>query len=96
MVLSEGLLLVRARISLCRLGRLLRQHCYDECNDRVIYSLDALRDDFRRDLCSLVVPRLEAQSFHVPDAICRVGPVFLLSTMWDGESERFRSIAEQR
>jgi len=69
-VLPEGWLLVCLVISLRRLVGLLRQHRDDEFLNCVVSAIDVLHFDFRRYLRCSVIPGLEAQSLHIPDAIC--------------------------
>src|SRR5260370_6146385 len=85
MVVSQGHRMVRSGVSLCGLARVLRQHRHDECNDRLLCSLDVLHLDFRRDLRFATVSCLESQSFYLPGAIRSVGKVLHLRAMWDGQ-----------
>jgi hypothetical protein len=61
-----------------RLVSLLRQQRDDEFLNGVVYSADVFRVDIRYQVRSPLVPRLEAQSLHVSEAICGVGPLFHL------------------
>src|SRR5260370_34892546 len=85
MVVSQGRRMVGSSVCLCRLVGLLRQHRHDECDDRLVCSLDALRLDFRRDLRSATVSCLEAQSFYLQNAIRSMGQVVHLRAVWDGQ-----------
>ena len=88
MVVSKGRRMVRSGVSLRGLARVLRQHRHNEGDDCVVCSLEVLRLDFRRDVRSAAVSCLETQSFHLPDAIRSVGPVFHLPALRRCQSTR--------
>ncbi len=81
MVVSQGHRMVRSGVCLCRLVGLLRQYRHDQCNDRVVCSLDTLLFDFRRDLHSAAVSSLEAQSRYLPATSRGVGSLLHLPAL---------------
>lgn len=92
MVLSEGRLLVRTRVSVRRLVGFLRQRGYDELVNCVVSSTDVLRVDFRHYLLCDDVSCPEAQSHSLRATVRSVGSVFHLPALRSRQRARSGSL----